>query len=960
MSNSKIFFVAILGIAMLISAPAWSQIENSNGVDPNVDYQSLTEYGPWDDRNYQITKDDLAVLPSPENEQYLKNIPAFFKIEYRKEHPNIGYFYPRALLQMFQIRHGGLLQNGVWRKDGLGKGYHYGSEKPGKPIENPADYQMKGAAGIGTEVALEYLVNGNESTIEFNPADNMQGIAGSNGSGGQRMYYTTDGGATWTLSQINPSSCCDPTVDWHMGGEWAVQADLSSSIGVRAFYTTDGGQSWSSPIVITPSGSDKEFIHVDKSPTSPHEGNVYITYHNGNVMQFVRSTNHDDTLEGARGGTPSYDTPISFPGQPTGIGSDITTDTAGTIFYFYPTLNQSPNHIRLLRSTDGGATFDGGTEVADLEGTFDFAIPAMETRRVFIYTSADVDMNNDHIYVAWTDETDTEAGLARIQVAKSTDGGDTWTQLPIPHNTVDGSDRFHPWLKVGENGVVHIVFYDTQHSVNDTGTDFYYTYSTDGGASWETPIRMTNETSENMQNGQEWGDYNGISVVLDRLAATWTDNRPSNQPGSGSDDHTSMTSYGENPAGEPTFTMAVSPLSMNLCTADTNVSVDITLSEIQGYTNSVTLSEPSALAGLINQSFGTNPLTPPNSTTYDFDVSGAATPGDYTLTIQGEGAPMPARGGNIIRTGEVAINISDTAAGAPLLQTPADGAINAALAPTLTWTAGSQVVEYVIEIAEDAGFNNIVQTANVASDQTSYNASSLDSNTTYYWRIIAANGCGDGTSAVFSFTTQPLPGDCPAGEYQVKVQGSTFGFETGAQGWTTGGTQSTWAISSANPHSGNWHWHADDIDTESDQQLTSPVVYLDPEFAPYTLQFWNYQELEDNGDGSICWDGGILEKSIDGGAFNQILDPDLATDPYDATIDDGFDNPLAGLDAWCGDPQPYLKSVVDINANTGSDIQFRFRLGTDRTVDHPGWDIDDVSIVGCGPDALFDDDFGTE
>ena len=95
-----------------------AQISQLRGVDQRVDYQSLTRYGPWDDRNYGVTREDLSLIP--EKDQYLQNVPVFFKIFLRKEQPNLGEFYPRSALQRFQILHCGLLVNGILYKEGLG------------------------------------------------------------------------------------------------------------------------------------------------------------------------------------------------------------------------------------------------------------------------------------------------------------------------------------------------------------------------------------------------------------------------------------------------------------------------------------------------------------------------------------------------------------------------------------------------------------------------------------------------------------------------------------------------------------------------------------------------------------------------------------------------------------------------------------------------------------------------
>src|SRR5688500_4837921 len=97
-------------------------IEQSRGVDPSVDYASLVRFGPWDDRNYELTAADIALLP--ENDRPVRGVPAFYKVQKRQEmaaegHP-IEKYYPRELDKEFLHRYGGLLQNGKLDRRGLG------------------------------------------------------------------------------------------------------------------------------------------------------------------------------------------------------------------------------------------------------------------------------------------------------------------------------------------------------------------------------------------------------------------------------------------------------------------------------------------------------------------------------------------------------------------------------------------------------------------------------------------------------------------------------------------------------------------------------------------------------------------------------------------------------------------------------------------------------------------------
>ena len=240
------------------------------------------------------------------------------------------------------------------------------------------------------------------------------------------------------------------------------------------------------------------------------------------------------------------------------------------------------------------------------------------------------------------------------------------------------------------------------------------------------------------------------------------------------------------------------------------------------------------------------------------------------------------------------------------------------------------------------------------TDATSVVTSPLPSNTVLYWRVSTANQCGGAVSSTRSFTTVALPGDCSIGS--TAQTHLVEDFESGAGGWTTGGTGSTWVLQGAQVNSGVQAWHGDDVAQVSDQLLTSPPIVLPASTSAHTFQFWNRQEMEDGGSG--CYDGGLLEISTDGGtSWTPVADANMLTDPYDGPMDGGFSNPAAGLDAWCGDPQEWMNSVVDVSAWAGQTVQLRFRLATDSSVGHPGWWIDDVRVQSCATENIFADGF---
>lgn len=403
---------------------------------------------------------------------------------------------------------------------------------------------------------------------------------------------------------------------------------------------------------------------------------------------------------------------------------------------------------------------------------------------------------------------------------------------------------------------------------------------------------------------------------------------------------------------EPTFTLSAMPSQIGLCQPDDAV-YDLSISSILGFTTDVTLTTTGDPAGS-SIVFSTNPVTPTDpATALTMTVGNTAgvAAGSYPITITGTA-------GTEIKNRDVTLDLFAVNPDAPVLISPADQATLVDLQPVLEWTALANAVSYLVEVSTTDDFANIIFSGSVdAPTNSTIPGMPLPSNVELFWRVTATNPCGEMTSTTSSFTTLPLPGDCPIGVDTLDIE--LFDFEAGDNGWTSASTvgTNTWTLSTANPTTdvaSVQHWHVDDQSTTSDTHLTSPVISLPVGNSPLTFQFHNNQQLESRTSGG-CWDGGILEVSVDGGAFTQIDNSQLATDPYDGEINAG---PLDGSQAWCGDPQAYLNSIVAIDNLAGSDVQFRFRLSTDGSVGRPGWDIDDVLIQGCGiSSTIFSDGF---
>ncbi|MEM8960326.1 MAG: sialidase family protein [Acidobacteriota bacterium] len=526
-----------LVLSLLVATTATAQtIVQARGVDSRVDYASLTQFGPWDDRNYDLNFDDLALLADNEAE-LASPVPVFYRVELRRTYDLMTTGeaqYPRSALPYFKMTYGGYLIDGKLHKRAS---YDHVSGRWAVDLDLAIEQRDYFAAKREFE-ALEGNARvttpngGAESSVVINHTDTDKVIVGSNGpSGGQRMWYSEDGGETWNAAAALPlgGTCCDPTMDFSSDGSKAYAAALGG--GRNYFYrSADNGQTWDD-LGIDPrreigSGTDKEFIHVDRFATSPHLDNIYMTWHEGNVMHLARSTDMGDTW-----------TEQNFPAEPRGIGSDITSDKNGDAYHCYASTQAGA--ILLQTSTNGGATWSTTSTVSPTVGIFDFPIPSTPSRRVFIYCAIDVDLTDgpyaNSLYASWTDNTGPDSGTpannhAVIRVAHSRDGGATWT-VTTPHATddTDNVDRWHQWITVDENGTVYVAFYDTRNDVTRQSVDFYYSKSTDGGVTWTDPERMTTQTSPRVTTSSfEFGDYNGLHIVDGNLIGVFTDNRDEN------------------------------------------------------------------------------------------------------------------------------------------------------------------------------------------------------------------------------------------------------------------------------------------------------------------------------------------------------------------------------------------------------------------------------------------------
>lgn len=129
--------------------------------------------------------------------------------------------------------------------------------------------------------------------------------------------------------------------------------------------------------------------------------------------------------------------------------------------------------------------------------------------------------------------------------------------------------------------------------------------------------------------------------------------------------------------------------------------------------------------------------------------------------------------------------------------------------------------------------------------------------------------------------------------------------------------------------------------------LTSPSI---PITATGALLTFRHRYDTEGG-----WDGGLLEISIGGGGFQDILTAggDFVQNGYNSTlgVNSGGNSPLGGRSAWSGNSNGYVTTIVRLPAAAaGQNVQLRFRFGADDNTTgagpNPGWYVDSISLAG--------------
>jgi len=331
-----------------------------------------------------------------------------------------------------------------------------------------------------------------ETTIAVNVRNPLNLVATDNritGFAGSRfIYYTTDGGVSWSSMIFPYNNAGDPAFCSDSLGNFYLAVLNPSVTGIAVYKSSTGGSSWTPMATAGSSGLDKEWIAADVTGGT-YQNNVYVAFVNtaGFTVDFYRSTDNGTSFSyvGNMGsGTPNP-------------GPNIAIGPGGRVYLGW--YNGTGTSIRV--SSDGGASFGAAvtasahTTPGTLNGIGRYVLKA--DIRVNGMPQLAVDMSSGprrgYIYDVYA-ANPPGPDAASVFCTRSTDGGATWNWTTPTQVNNDGTlmDQWMTDVCVDNSGRVWVYWWDSRNDVSNILTETWGAVSTDGGLTF-TNFMISNQ-----------------------------------------------------------------------------------------------------------------------------------------------------------------------------------------------------------------------------------------------------------------------------------------------------------------------------------------------------------------------------------------------------------------------------------------------------------------------------------
>lgn len=268
---------------------------------------------------------------------------------------------------------------------------------------------------------------------------------------------------------------------------------------------------------------DKPWFAFDRSRRSPHFGNLYCAWTRFDVYGSDKEQDTSQIMFArSRNGGESFEPVIRITDNPGDcVDDDNTVEGAvpctlpdGTVVVVWA----GPRGLEMDKSTDGGVTFGTDRVIGEIKGGWSSDIEGISRHNGMPVTGVDHSFgpHRGSLYVNFIDDRN---GHKDVFLMISRDGGETWLETKrVNDDPVDnGRDQFFTWMSVDPvDGSVNIAFYD-RRDTEGTHSRLTLARSVDGGETF-TNLPISFPAFECSNPRMFFGDYIGIDALRGRVA----------------------------------------------------------------------------------------------------------------------------------------------------------------------------------------------------------------------------------------------------------------------------------------------------------------------------------------------------------------------------------------------------------------------------------------------------------